>query len=382
MLIFTLMCILCAMEIYFSIHHLEYQPNYYVALMKNLLFIIVLILSFQSVLYSQPYPPGSIRVKYNKHTQEQFAPGSDNFQVTWADDDHQYAAWGDGGGFGGTNTEGRVKLGVARIEGNKNSYQGINVWGGFKPENPAQFEGKSWGIICIDSILYMWVTTEKHPHINEVTLAYSVDHGAHWTKSDVRFYNSENMTIPTFLQFNKAYSGARDEYVYSYFIHSLLQTEDFEISKPGKIYLARVLKGHILDKSKYEYFAGINDSSTLWTNSVDEKQAVFNNNSDGVGWNLSVSYNEPLQRYFLMTEHTKTHSGFHAIFDAPTPWGPWTTVEYINGNWLDYGSTFFRCFSNKWLSEDGKDFVMIYTGTNWNGINDAWNLIEGSFVLF
>jgi hypothetical protein len=350
--------------------------------MKNLLFIFISILNSQSFLYSQPYPPSNIRVKYNKHTQEQFAPGSDNFQVTWADDDHQYAAWGDGGGFGGTNTEGRVKLGVARIEGDKNTYQGINVWGGFDPENPAQFEGKSWGMICIDSILYMWVTTEQHPHIEEVTLAYSIDYGAHWTKSDVRFYNSEKMTIPTFLQFNKAYSGARDEYVYSYFIHSLLQTEDFGISKPGKIYLARALKEHILDKSKYEYFAGNNDSSAFWTNSVDEKQAVFINNSDGVGWNLSVSYNAPLQRYFLMTEHTKTHAGYHAIFDAPTPWGPWTTVEYIKGNWLDYGSTFFRCFSNKWLSEDGKDFVMIYTGTNWDGNNDAWNLIEGSFVPY
>jgi hypothetical protein len=168
--------------------------------MKNLLFIFISILNSQSFLYSQPYPPSNIRVKYNKHTQEQFAPGSDNFQVTWADDDHQYAAWGDGGGFGGTNTEGRVKLGVARIEGDKNTYQGINVWGGFDPENPAQFEGKSWGMICIDSILYMWVTTEQHPHIEEVTLAYSIDYGAHWTKSDVRFYNSEkndNPNLPT-----------------------------------------------------------------------------------------------------------------------------------------------------------------------------------------
>jgi hypothetical protein len=40
-----------------------------------------------------------------------------------------HAAWGDGGGFGGTNTEGRVKLGVARIEGDKNTYQGINGLG-------------------------------------------------------------------------------------------------------------------------------------------------------------------------------------------------------------------------------------------------------------
>jgi hypothetical protein len=81
-----------------------------------------------------------------------------------------------------------------------------------------------------------------------------------------------------------------------------------------------------------------------------------------------------------MTEHTKTIAGYNGTIDASTPWGPWTTVEYVNGNWLVYGSTFFRCFSNKWLSEDGRGFVMIFTGTNWNGNNDAWKLIRGSFI--
>lgn len=350
--------------------------------MKSLLIVLILLFFGIEYLISQPYPLSKISVKFDSQSKEQLAPGSDNFQVTWADDNHQYAAWGDGGGFGGTNSEGRVKLGVARIEGDKDNYLGINIWGGYKAENPVQFEGKSWGIICVDSILYMWVTTETHPHTGEVTLAYSTDHGAHWIKSEVEFYNNENMTIPTFLQFGKNNEGAKDEFVYSYFIHSLLSTEDFGISTPGRIYLGRVLKTDILDKSKYEYFSGVNGNSATWTTSLDEKQPVFKDDSDGVGWNLSVSYNTALKKYFLMTEHTKTHSGFHGMFDAPTPWGPWTTVEFVNGNWLGYGSTFFRCFSNKWLSEDGKEFVMIFTGTNWNGTNDAWNYIEGSFITF
>ncbi len=333
--------------------------------------------------FSQPYLPSSVisGVTYDKKSKEQLAPGSDNFQVTWADDNHQYAAWGDGGGFGGTNLNGRVKLGVARIEGNNDNYRGYNVWGGYKTENLAQFDGKSWGMICIDSILYMWATTESHPHIEEVRLAYSKDHGAHWTKTDVVFYNTENMTIPTFLQFGRNYDGAIDEYVFSYFIHSLLTTEEFGVNIPGKIYLARVRKADMLDKSKYKYFSGMHDSLPTWTTSLEKKQPVFKNAVDGVGWNLSVSYNAPLERYFLMTEHTESHAGYHGMFDAPNPWGPWTTVEYDTGNWLGYGSTFFRCFSNKWLSGNGRDFVMIYTGTNWIGTNDAWNYIEGSFTV-
>jgi len=41
-------------------------------------------------------------------------------------------------------------------------------------------------------------------------------------------------------------------------------------------------------------------------------------------------------------------------------------------------TTFWWNFSNKWLSQDGKDFVMIFTGVR---SNDSWNTVRGSFVL-
>jgi len=106
-----------------------------------------------------PYPPSSVisDMTLNWSTHERQAPGSDNWPITWADDDHQYTAWGDGGGFGGTNSEGRVSLGVARVEGSATSYNGTNVWGGKSPENPSQFKGKSYGIISVGGVLYMWV---------------------------------------------------------------------------------------------------------------------------------------------------------------------------------------------------------------------------------
>jgi hypothetical protein len=43
---------------------------------------------------------------------------------------------------------------------------------------------------------------------------------------------------------------------------------------------------------------------------------------------------------------------------------------------MGFRSTFYWNFSNKWLSPDGKDFVMIFTGT---GSNDSWNTIRGRF---
>ncbi len=63
-----------------------------------------------------PYPASSVitGMSLDWSTHERFALGSDNWQLTWADDDNQYGAWGDGGGFGGSNSDGRVGLGFGR----------------------------------------------------------------------------------------------------------------------------------------------------------------------------------------------------------------------------------------------------------------------------
>ena len=101
--------------------------------------------------------------------------------------------------------------------------------------------------------------------------------------------------------------------------------------------------------------------------------------SRGVGWNLSVSHNAPLGRYLLSTEHTETHRGKLGIFDAPHPWGPWTTVAYYE-NWGQGHvpvNTFYWNFSNKWLNSDGTHFSLIFTGRK---ENDSWNVLRGSFI--
>src|SRR5258708_29221854 len=75
-----------------------------------------------------PYPPspviGGITWQWNTYTTA--ALGSDLWPVTWGPDDHLYTAWGDGGGFGGSDSDGRVSLGFARIEGGPADFLGIN----------------------------------------------------------------------------------------------------------------------------------------------------------------------------------------------------------------------------------------------------------------
>ena len=82
-----------------------------------------------------PYPPSPIihNVTFDFSSLTRGAPGSDEWPITWAEDDNLYTAWGDGGGFSGTNSDGRVSFGVARIKGTGDNWDGLNIWGREKP---------------------------------------------------------------------------------------------------------------------------------------------------------------------------------------------------------------------------------------------------------
>lgn len=335
-----------------------------------------------------PYPPSPLveRVEFDWGTHRREAPGSDNWPVTCADDGHQYTAWGDGGGFGGDNQRGRVTLGVARIEGDAGNYTGKNVWGGFEAEHPAQFGGKSYGILSIGGTLHMWVVPQPGPHLKECRLATSTDHGATWDRADWAFRFEDGLSIPTLLNFGRDYAGARDAYAYTYFIEPQwgpLTPKDsrygFEIHRPGRIHLSRAPKDELLERDAHEFFAGLDAAGDpRWSRRVADKRPVFTD-ENGVGWNVSVNYNTGLGRYLLATEHGETHAGHFGLFDAPEPWGPWTTAAYEDswGEGHIETSAFFWNFPTKWLSADGTRFTMVFTGKN---SNDSWNTVAGRFV--
>ncbi len=351
-----------------------------------------------------PYPSSPViaEVVLDWSTHRRHAQGSDNFQLTWADDGHQYGAWGDGGGFGGTNSDGRVGLGFARIEGDWGIYRGFNVWGGKDPESPARFDGKSWGTICVDGVLYSWIipdgpdTGGPRDHYAYIELARSADHGASWTKAPWRWRREDNLLIPTFLVHSKDNVAARDDYIYSYFIRpqNIDVTQSafgLGVHKPGVLFLARVHRSRIFDgRDAYEWFTGIRDGKPTW-GALREKRPVFEN-PDGTGWCVSASYNPGLRRYLLATEHSVSHAGVMSLFDAPEPWGPWTTVKYwttserfgqrrpgSNLEWAD--NVFFFSFAPKWFSADGRDFTLVFTGGGGGRNNDSFNTVRGSFSL-
>jgi len=325
-----------------------------------------------------PYPPSPViaGIAWDFAARIRLAPGSDNWPITWAADGHQYTSWGDGGGFGGTNSDGRVSLGVARIEGPADGYTGHNVWGGKGGAHPARFSGKSYGILALGDVLYMWVQPGSGTaNYEEARLHRSADHGATWQRAGWAFSKAQRLIAPAFCQFGRGCAGARDAYVYCYAVR--LRDDRAKVQRPGAVDLMRVPKDGLMERARYEFFAGLDAGGRpIWKQDIAARQPVFEDPA-GVGPRLSVSYNPGLRRYLLCVEHGRPYQGDLGIFDAPEPWGPWTTVAY-DRNWGGLGSNFYWNFSNKWLSDDGLRFVLIFTGT---GHNDAWNTVPGRFLL-
>jgi len=169
--------------------------------LTNLFYGVMFILAGCQPAPVPPYPP-SERIKsvsFDWSTHVRLAFGSDNWPVTWADDGHQYTSWGDGGGFGGGNAEGRVSLGVGRIEGTADAYRTANIWGGKNPQTPARFGGKSYGIASVKGELHMWVSPGSNAEAYEEARLYSSgDHGLTWSRASWSFTREERLVNPAF----------------------------------------------------------------------------------------------------------------------------------------------------------------------------------------
>jgi hypothetical protein len=328
-----------------------------------------------------PYPPSPLiqSITWDFGGLIRRAPGSDLWPTTWADDDNLYASWGDGGGFGGTNRAGRVGLGVARIEGTAENFVGYNVFGGGTAEVQVSFTGKSNGMLSIDGTLYMSITEEGR--WLRLKIGRSIDHGRTWTfkPGDRISHAGWDFAEPdgafsdlTFLTFGRDYQGARDSYVYAYSAEDRAKDPDGTRSKD--IGMFRVPKDQIVHRRAYEYFMGLDGGGRpRWTPDITKRQPVFND-PNGVGWGVRVTYSPGLDRYLLTAWHGK--SGGWGIFDAPEPWGPWSTAAYYDC-WIDPTFKFGFTFPQKWMSADAKTMHMIFSGT---GVYDSFNVIKATLT--
>jgi hypothetical protein len=332
-----------------------------------------------------PYPPSPVieRITWHWDTYQTAAPGSDLWPVTWGPDDHLYAAWGDGGGFGGTDQDGRVALGFARIEGPPERFAGRNVNGGKDPERPASFprRGKVGGILAVGDRLYAWLNTQNGtwPDVDEA-LIWSDDRAVTWKRSAWVFPRGDgNFKPSTYLNFGKGYTGVTDDLRGHVYCYGQRQRKERET------YVARVPRNWVTDREAYEFFSGLDKGEPRWSSAVGKARPVFVD-ANGTGDLASVVYVPALRRYLWTCFHKGP--GQLGVFDGPQPWGPWTTVAYEE-RWgqMGPGGKGLTCsFPQKWMSADGLTLwcvFSVYGAGARQGINrhDRFNLVKATLAL-
>ena len=87
---------------------------------------------------------------------------------------------------------------------------------------------------------------------------------------------------------------------------------------------------------------------------------VFSN--PGASVRPRVVYNPGLKRYILtaIKGGDARYGGGFGVYDAPEPWGPWTTVFFTDA-W-DVGPGESNAFPSKWLSDDGRTGWLVFSG--------------------
>jgi hypothetical protein len=287
------------------------------------------------------------------------ARGGDNWPLTWADDGFLYTAYCDGNGFEPFLPE-KLSLGFARVEGGPADFKGINIRSATGEQRGDGKAGKkASGMLMVNGVLFMWTRNAGNPQ-----LAWSKDHGQTWAWSDWTWTTS--FGCPTFLNFGRNYAGARDDYVYVYSHdnHSAYLPAD-------RMVLARVPKARIKDRDAYEFFAGRDArNQPIWTADIAQRVGVFAH--EDRCYRSSISYNPGLKRYLwcqiLPGDDPRFRGGF-GIYDAPEPWGPWTTA-FFTETW-DVGPGETGSFPTKWMSADGRTLHLVFSGDDYFSVRRA-----------
>ena len=278
------------------------------------------------------------------------ARGSDNWPMTWGEDDALYTAYGDGWGFE-PRVPKKLSLGFAKVTGSPADFAGENIRSESGEAIGDDRRGrKASGMLMVDGVLYMLARNAGNS-----TLAWSTDGARTWAWADWTFETS--FGCPTFLNFGRDYRGARDEYVYLY-----SQDRDDAYTVADRVVMGRVRKDRIKDRAPYEFFAGFDtEGAPKWSQDVGERAGVLEQ-KEGC-YRCGVTYDAGIGRYLMtMTlpdgEMPKRYG--LSVYEAPEPWGPWVSVRFENAFEADAGES--ANFPTKWMSEDGRTVHLVFSG--------------------
>ena len=108
----------------------------------------------------------------------------------------------------------------------------------------------------------------------------------------------------------------------------------------------------------------------VWSVEIADRGAVFEH--QGQCYRSGITYNAGLDRYLwcqtIQHEDARFEGGL-GIYDAPEPWGPWTTVFFAQV-W-DVGPGESSSLPTKWVSDDGRTVHLVFSGEDHFSVRKA-----------
>jgi len=398
--------------------------------------LVAISLSCTNEQVNKPKPSG---VLFHNETLERIGIDGDNWCITWANDGSQVTSMCDGSWLGKHYYHNHLY----RINGEADGFKITDI-----TEYPQFFGGDDYpgwfgyGVIAVGDNLYSMVS--KTPGLNwsgpfrGVKMLKSSDNGETWYRinkqgqkrllapddtarnlitADEMFFMEEfgkkqhgQMAWPfswvSFVQNGKAATASPDGYIYIYAPES---------SNAHELLLARVKEDKFEVRSNWEYFKQWNNDKPVWTKDIIQRGAVHvfpEKNSDNkyfgwYSWLPSVVWNPGLKLYIMvnggtyaghnMTNSQKdyydgwmhNHSGSLGFWYAEHPYGPWKEFYYTD-NWKfenEKNLNYQPKLSPKWISEDGKDMMLIWSDAmkNSKGVSHdttyLWNQMKITLQL-
>ena len=300
----------------------------------------------------------------------------------WADDDALYVANGDGRGFGAPSDP-VSDVAVGRIHGSPldpafpphgeplaRADQLGTVW--TAPAGPVAYNRKPTSMLCRDGVLYLAVQdlAKDFDDAPALSISKSTDKGRTWTwDRSAPMFDAHVFTTVMFLDYGKDSANAIDDYVYAYGLDDNWRYSD-RVASPTRLYLARVPKTNVTDRSKWAFYAG---PGPTWSASIDARAPVLEDGAHVYADTLdpaahprdmtvlgqgSVVYDAPLRRY-LYTSWTEFT---FELYEAPAPWGPWSKVlsqDFGVYPWTaDKHGGYAVTAPSKLISADGKTLLV------------------------
>jgi hypothetical protein len=352
------------------------------------------------------------------------ANGSDLWSQTLASDGNEYGYWGDGQGFGGTETgtNGKVAWGIGAISSSTGGTLtgAVNVYGGISAEHAANISGKATSILEIgpstNMNFYALGGTKGSGSqnfggsgITDQDIVYSTGNAWSWIDNDTNWGFCVNGGTPgifcptIFLQNGPGYSGNTDGYVYLY---GGTENTFFGNGTPGtsNTYLWRVptSQSSILSATAYQAVTGWNANGTpVWSSgsistlSTNMVPVFTDKQSSAAAMGLSeVTYNPGIGRYIASAENDVNQVAF---YDAPNPWGPWTSIGYFNSNpssnaggWGNLGAGISLSswgngqgdglginFVDKWMSSNGQTMWVVFSSDKTASTSASLTALQG-----